>query len=188
MAPFGSVIPVLGLNLGFLGQVSRLGERSISAKQANVNNALNIAFGDGVVVLKDSTGGTLRNIADFITQGGTFTAALFAGVSNREVKTNLQYPITPGNGPINYYAPGEMAEHITLGSVTVACLVGTPQAEGTVYVRTVLNGAFPAGVVGGFEAAADGSNTVALTNVVFKTGVLDANNMAEITMLTRQAA
>jgi hypothetical protein len=163
MAPFGSVIPVLGVNLGFLGQISRGagGDRFIVAKQANVNNQLNIFFGDAVVVLPDSTGGTLRSVADFIGQGGAFTAELFAGVANREVKTNLQYPITPGNGPINYYAPGEMAEHGVRGSATVAINVGQPVCEAPVFIRTVANGSIAAGKVGGFEAAADGSTTAA---------------------------
>ena len=101
----------------------------------------------------------------------------------------LSYPYTPGPAGIGYYAPGQMAEHIERGSVTVKINVPTGiTSQGPVFIRTVLNGAIPAGLVGGFEAQADGSNTVELTNVVFRTGAIDPNNVAEITILNRVAA
>ena len=37
--PFGSVIPVTGLNVGFPGQVSRTGDLVIAARQAYSSNA-----------------------------------------------------------------------------------------------------------------------------------------------------
>lgn len=189
---FGAVIPVTGLNVGFPGQPSRTGDLVIASRQANSSNAHAISFGAAVVLIGDSAGGTWRSAADFIAQGGTFTAASFAGVAIREVKTNLAYISLEQNGSnapiVGSYVAGEMAEALERGSITVVINVGTPQAGGIVYVRKTANGAIPAGIVGGFEAAADGSNTVALNNVVFRTGVLDANNVAEITLLTRQSA
>jgi len=187
---FGSTIPVIGLNIGFVGQISRTGGNPvIAARQANVSNLINISFGDPVVLIADSTGGTLRNVADFIGQGGTFTADKFAGIAVREVKTQLGYPYSVNSAPpIGYYAAGDMCEALEEGSITVQVNVGTPTSGSPVYVRVALNGGIPAGLVGDLEAAADGANTVVLTNVVFRTGVLDANNVAEITLLTRQAA
>lgn len=248
---FGAVIPVTGLNNGFLGQVSRTnsGEPCIVARLANSANVNNISFGDTVVLLPDSTGGTYRQFADFIANGGvtvfgtasthsnttldtltntaglrigqylfgagipagttitaitsagvvtlsqaaTATATLvniyvgmFAGIAGREVKTQLTYPITPGASLIGTYTPGQIAEvMVGRGSIVVQVNVGTPISNGQVYMRVALNGGIPAGLVGDIEAAPDGVNTVALDNTVFKTGVLDANNLAEITILKR---
>lgn len=248
---FGAVIPVTGLNNGFLGQVSRTnsGEPCIVARLANAANINKISFGDSVVLLPDSAGGTYRQMADFVANGGavafgtasthtnttldtlsnaaglapgmfvfgagipagtyiisissagaatlsqatTASATLvsiyvgvFAGIAGREVKTQLTYPITPGSSLIGSYAPGEMTEvMVGRGSIIVAINAGTPISNGQVYMRVALNGAIPAGLVGDLEAAPDGVNTVALTGVVFKTGVLDANNLAEITFLNR---
>lgn len=63
------------------------------------------------------------------------------------------------------------------GFQSVICTVGTPVREGTVYVRTV---AASGKLVGDFEATADGSNSVALTNVRWATNGKDASNNAEI--------
>ena len=198
MGSFGAVIPVTGLNIGFVGEVSRTADPPvIAARQASPSNLLNIMFGDPVVLLGDATGGLWQSVADFIIgagtpsapSGGAFTASLFAGVAVREVKTQLGYPITPGAASIGFYRPGEMTEALERGSMTVLFHVTTGAISGgPVYVRILLNGAIPAGVIGGFESQADGSNTVLLTNVVFRTGVVDANNVAEITVLNRVAA
>lgn len=190
MAPFGQVVPVTGPLNGFPGKVTRLGERVIAARQVLSTTTNPIPFGTGVVIVPDSTGGTYQSIADFIAGSGTFTAGKFAGVAIAEVETtgpytSYQQPSSPLTGS---YLQGLMAEVLERGSIAVQINVGTPQSQGTVYVRTELNGGIPAGIVGDFEAAADGSNTVALVGVVFRTGVLDANNIAEITMLERQAA
>jgi hypothetical protein len=61
--------------------------------------------------------------------------------------------------------------------------VGTPTAGSPVYVRISANGGNT--IVGGFEAAADGAHTVLLTNAKFFTGVIDSNNVAEISILSR---
>lgn len=188
MGSFGGTIPVTGLNSGFPGSMSRLGERVIASRPVFATSTLNLFFGAPAVI--DTATDTYRSVADFIAGGGTFTAALFAGVANREVKTDLNFISLGNTGAIstNYYLPNEMAEVIERGSLTVPINNGTPVSQGTVYVRIALNGAIPAGVVGGFEAVADGANTVALTNVVFRTGVLDAVGMGEITIKVRVAA
>ena len=190
MAPFTQVLPVIGMNNGFVGSFTRTGERVIAARPVLASTPTPIYFGDSVVIVPDSSGGTYQSVRDFISGGGTMTAARFAGVSHREVKTQVIFPVTPGVQMTGQYIPGELAEVGERGSMLVACNVGSPQTQGAVYLRIALNGAIPAGVVGGFEAAADGANTVNLgpLGVVWRTGVVDANGLAEITMLNRVAA
>jgi hypothetical protein len=106
------------------------------------------------------------------------------------VKTFLTYSTlgTVQTPQIGIYAPGQIAEVLERGSITIKINNGTPVSQNPVYVRTVVNAGIPAGVVGGLEAVADGTNTVVVPNVVFKTGVLDANGVAEVTILSRAAA
>lgn len=63
------------------------------------------------------------------------------------------------------------------GWMTVKCNAGTPAQGGTVYVR--IAAASGAKVIGGLEAVADSTNTVALTGVKF-TNAGDANGNVEI--------
>ena len=73
--PFGAVIPVTGLNIGFVGEVSRTADPPvIAAHQASATNLLNILFGGPVVLLGDATGGTWQSVADFIIGAGTPSA------------------------------------------------------------------------------------------------------------------
>jgi hypothetical protein len=50
-------------------------------------------------------------------------------------------------------------------------------------MRVAANASYPNAVVGGFEAAADSTNSVKLTNVKWK-GAADANGVAELRILT----
>lgn len=192
MAPFGKVLPVIGLNNGFPGQVSRTGERVIAARQVLSTTPSAVNFGDTMVLVPDAAGGTYQTVADFIAGSGTMTAALFAGIAVREVKTAVTYPYTPGQPSVSKYLPGEIAEVLERGSIVVPITVGASSAVagGPVYLRIALNGSIPAGVVGDLEGAADGSNTISLASVgvVFRTGVVDANGNAEITLKNRVAA
>lgn len=190
MSSFGGVIPVTGLNLGFLGNVSRLGERVIAARQVLSTTPNAIKFGDPVIIVPDSTGGTYQNVADLIAGAGSFTAAKFAGIAVRNVRTQLVYQTltTVATPFVGQYNPGEIAEVLERGSTTIKINNGTPVSQAPVFVRIALNGGIPAGVVGGLEAVADGANTIQLTGVVFRTGVLDANGVAEVTLLSRVAA
>ncbi len=194
MGAFGATIPVTTLNNGFLGAATRLGKRTITARQvcttAQYASATGPNFGDPCVIVATSGGGdTLWSVKDYIGHGGTFTAELFAGTAYREVKTNLAYVAleTIGGAQIGNYAPGSMAELMEEGSTAVKVNVTTGIAsQGPVYVRVSANGANT--IVGGFEAASDTTYTVLLTGVVWRTGVVDANGCAEITMLNRVAA
>jgi hypothetical protein len=260
MGSFGVSLPVIALNNGFLGAVSRIGKRTITARQVLSTSATGIKFGDPVVIIPNNAGGgdTIMSVADYIAAGNAFGSSNFAGVGVREVKTQLSYSslATIPATLVGIYVPGEIAEMLEEGSICVAINNGTPKSQGAVFVRVSLDAAISAGVVGGFEAVTDPnpvsttmgttsgsaaitvasatgitvgsiatgtgiptgasvisvvgttvtlsanatataasgvavtfSHTVQLpSNVVFRTGNLDSNNVAEITLLNRQAA
>ena len=75
---------------------------------------------------------------------------------------------------------------MTRGNCVVRCNRGTPAAGSAVYVRITDNsGTYPGTFVGGFEAEADGANTIQVPNIEWTTGVMDENNIAEVTVKTR---
>lgn len=137
--------------------------RPVKAATADIN------FGDAVVL--DSTG-------TWVKFGATNVAADFAGVAIREVKQAQTYPATGFA-----YKAGQAADVLQRGSISVVVNVGTPTAGGAVYIRVAANGGNT--IIGGFEAAADGANTVTLTGVKWAGGK-DANNVAELVILDRQ--
>ena len=145
--PFGKVIPVTGLNLGFPGNQTRTnaGEAVISARLANLNNLVNIAFGESVYVIPDSTGGTVRSVVEAIAAlilagAGVLTSAILSGVAVKEVKTTLGYPISPTSQESAYYIAGQMVDSMQRGSILVFFDgVGTPVATGPAYLRVAYN-------------------------------------------------
>lgn len=166
--------------VGFPGSFARNGDCVIAARTVLATDSAGPDFGAPVVLNSDNT---ISDVAVFIAGGGTLAMATnFLGVAAREVKTAQTYYPT---ATIDEYLPGMPADVIERGSVCVICKVGTPTAGGVVYIRNTLNGAIPAGVVGGFEASADGGNTTEITNARWSTGKMDANGVAEITLLTR---
>ena len=72
------------------------------------------------------------------------------------------------------------------GQCTVKCKRGTPKAGDPVYVRIKPNVAYQDSLVGDFEAADDADNVIAVSNIEWTTGILDANKVAEVTVKTRQ--
>jgi hypothetical protein len=191
-----STIPYTGMNQGFVGSYSRNGDCIIMARQVVPADADPILFGDAVFLINTinaTTGGAYSSTQSLITggvitpvMGGAGTNGSFAGVAVREVKTNLTYPTT--NPPLGNYAQGTWADVLERGSIIVQCNYGTPAPGGIVYLRTALNGAIPAGVIGGFEATADGGNSFQITNAEWTTGIKDSNNNCEITMRIRNSA
>lgn len=184
--PFGAVLPVTGLLLGYPGHVTRGGgaPQNISSKQVLTTTANPIQFGQAVVI--NTATNSYQSVADFINGGGTFTAALFAGIAVEEVKTSGSFPSTPGVSVVGSYPQGDYADVLNFGSIIVPVNNGTPASQGTVYVRVSANGANT--IIGGIEATSDTTHTVALTGVVFTTGSMDSSNSAEITLLNRVAA
>lgn len=156
---FGQVIPVTGPNLGFAGQVSRLGERVVPAREfVPYNSALNLNFGDPAVIIPNAQGGYYTSVADFVANATAnigLVASAFAGAAVREVQTQLAYPygagIVPGTQQLGYYAPGQIAEVLERGNITIPLSVGSPNAESQLYTRVVANAAVTAGVIGDWE-------------------------------------
>lgn len=159
----------IGLNIGYPGDFARNGDCLIDNRGVKKEDTTPINFGDPVVLNSDNT---------YSKFGASNTPAQFAGVAVREVKQTADY-----YSPAGSYLPGQPADVIKRGSVDVVCNVGNPTAGGAVYIRTAANASIPTGFVGGFEAAADGTNTIQLTNVQWKTGNMDANKVAEIQIL-----
>lgn len=164
-------------NLGYVGTVSRsvdtiITPRTIKSVVTNgVETEPSILFGEPVKINEDNT---------YSRFGADGTVANFAGIAVREVKQATDYFAAAGS-----YLPGSVMDVLQRGSMTVKCNVGTPTASGKVYIRIVKNDSIPAGVVGQFEAAADDTNTLEITNLRWKTGKIDSNKIAEITILTR---
>ena len=189
MANFGQTVPITGPLTGFPGKPSRFGKRTVASRQVLSTTPNPIVFGAPVVMVPDSLGGTYQSVADFILGGGTFTAGLFAGVAFAEVNAGLVLNPVPGSLQIGSYAPGDICDVMEEGSLTIQLLnPGTPVAGGPVYVRKLLNGSVPAGLVGDIEGASDTTNSILIPGVVFRTGVVDTNGVAEITILNRVAA
>lgn len=153
------------LQHGYAGSYSRQPDTIIDTHPA----AGAIAFGAGVVY---GTGGAVRTAAT------GDTAAAFVGVAVREVKSALNYL----NQNAGSYAQYDAVPVIKRGCVNVICQNGTPAVDGDVYLRITANVSKPNCPVGGFEAAADSTNSVKLTNVKWK-GAADANGVAEIRIL-----
>lgn len=153
---------------GMAGSYARQPDMIINTKplggEANVNFGLALVYDENKKVVLPATGAT---------------AAQFVGISAREVKTSLNY-LTQGVGQ---YAPGDAVPVFQRGSINVFCQNGTAAVGAPVYMRVTYNATYPNAVVGGFEAAADSTNSVQLTNAQWA-GAADANGVAELRLLT----
>lgn len=159
----------IGLTMpnGFPGSYTRQPDMIVDSHP--LGGTANVAFGTPLVY----SGG---KVAAFGADG---TAAAFVGVAAREIKSALSY-LNQNSGE---FAPGEAVPVFKRGCINVKCNAGTPALNGNVYVRIAANASIPAGVVGGFEAAADSTNTVQLTNCRWH-GAADGNGVAEIRILS----
>lgn len=170
------------LNLGFPGSYSRNGDCIIATRLVKSTDINNINFGDAVFLNGDSAGGTYSGIAQL---AGAATFAAFAGIAVREVKSNETFLPVPTLG---FYAPNAPADVLERGATIVPYHAfganPAPVAGGPVFLRIALNGAGTA--IGQYESAADGGNTIAITNAKWTTGVLDGNSNIELTLLSRQ--
>lgn len=161
---------VIGINMmnGYAGTVARTADSIIQNRTAKVN----LAFGVPVVLTTDNK---------YDATGATTTAANVAGITVREVvQANTYDPQSNSD-----YLAGKPCDVLVRGQITVKCQRGTPTAGGTVYLRTKANTAYASAVVGGLEASDDTGNVVALTNMEWTTGEMDSNNIAELTIKTR---
>lgn len=170
---------VLNYTLGY----GYAGEPSHTPDNINATHPVALTETDGIVFGAACVQNTDGSIANF---GATNVAADFAGVAVRVVKTPVSYP----DQNLGKYLAGEIMTLCERGAITIQLNEGfntDPVIGGTVYVRVALNTTdYPDAIIGGFETTADSTNTVALTNAVFSS-TADANGVAEITILTRQA-
>ncbi len=157
---------------GFAGSYARQPDMIVNTHPAG--GAAQIAFG---APLQYGDNGVV------VPMGAASTAARFVGVAAREIKSALSYLAQD----VGAYAPGEAVPVFMRGSINVLCQNGMPALGGAVYVRVADNESIPTATVGGFEAAADGSNTVKLTNCQWA-GAADANGIAELRILTMNNA
>ncbi len=164
----------ISMNYGFPGSYARTPDDIVTHRQLKKGSDA-IPFGACLMANGDNT---------YSPVDATFTAAKFGGVALRVVKQAVSY----AQQEQTCYNALDMVNALNRGAVVVNCNNGTPTAGGAVYVRIKENASVVGGVVGGFEAAADGENSVLLTNVQWTNGYVDANGVAEITILTRANA
>jgi len=166
----------LSMGFGFAGGYSRTPDSIITAKPLASNSA-NVPFGRAVALKTDNTYASGSTV--------TLTTANFAGVAVAEVKQLNTYLVGQDQSQAGYYAANEMTDVIQRGIVSVQVVHGTPTAGGAVYVRKVLNGAFPDEAIGDFRADADSTNTIDVSAVcTWNTGLVDPNGIAELKIKT----
>lgn len=155
------------MNHGYAGSYARQPDSVIDTHPltgAAVTFGLGVVYGDG---------------NDVTLPGDSAAATDFLGVAVREVKSATNYL----DQSVGTYVQGDAVPVMKRGCVNVICQKGTPAPNGDVYLRVKANDSYPNAVVGGFEAEADSTNTVALANCKWKGGA-DANNVAEIRIMT----
>ena len=153
---------------GMAGSYARQPDMIINTKPAGGETPINF----GLALVYDSN----KNV---VLPATGATADQFIGIAAREINTALNYlEQTPGQ-----YAPGDAVPVFQRGSINVKCQNGTAAVGAPVYMRITYNGTYPNAVVGGFEAAADSTNSVQLTNAQWA-GPADANGIAELRLLT----
>lgn len=157
---------------GYAGSYSRQPDMVVDTHP--LEGDATVRFGQALVY------GTAGAVLPF---GASNTAAQFVGVAAREIKSATDY-WAQNEGS---YRPGEAVPVLKRGRINVICQQGTPVIGGKVYVRVKANATYPNAVIGGFEAAADASNTVELANVQWR-GDSDANGVAELAILTMNHA
>ena len=155
---------------GFAGSYARQPDMIVNTRPAGAE----IPFG---AALKYGENGAVAPM------GAGSAGADFIGVAAREIKSALNY-LDQNTGS---YARNEAVSVFQRGAVNVLCQRGKPKLGGAVYIRVAESASYPGAAVGGFEAEADASNTVALTGCQWA-GEADANGVAELRILTMQSA
>lgn len=158
------------MGMGYPGGQSRQADAIIQNRIADGT----IKFGHAV---KLTSAGKWKEVAT----GDAATAVM--GVAVREVVQANTFD--PQSNPD--YVDMAPCDVMTRGNCIVKCQRGTPTPGAAVYVRITANASYATAEVGGFEASADSTNTVQVTNMVWTTGVVDANGNCEISILTRRS-
>lgn len=163
----GKTIGIM-MNVGYAGTQSRTADAIIQNRIADGA----ISFGQAVV---------LTNENKWKLVGAGTTAEMVAGIAVREVVQANTF--NPQSNPD--YLDKVPCDVMVRGNCTVHCQRGTPVSGTAVYVRIAANETYPDAIIGGFEASADGANTVQVPNIEWTTGVMDTNNITEVTVKTR---
>lgn len=177
MANSGFFVIGKTLSLGYPGTVSRLADAIIENRPVDASATNGINFGAPVVL--NAANNTYEPF------GASNTASQFAGIAVREVVQGTNYLNSYSTGN---YAAQHPCDVIQRGSVTVTCTEGTPTAGGAVYVVTTAGSVSPVGAFTATATPAGSGVAVELTGVQWKTGAMDANNTAELTILSRPTA
>lgn len=153
----------IGLNMshGFSGSYARQPDMIVNT--APLGGTGSIPFGTPLVRGENGV---------VLPMGTGNTGNQFIGVAGREVKSPAEF----FNQNAGQYAPEEPVSVFQRGCINVKCQKGSPSIDGTVYIRVTASGNY---VVGGFEAEADGANTVALPNAQWN-GPADNHGVAEL--------
>ena len=153
----------IGLNMshGFAGSYARQPDMIVNT--APLGGTEIIPFGTPLVRGENGV---------VLPMGTGNTGNQFIGVAGREVKSPAEF----FNQNVGQYAPEEPVSVFQRGCINVKCQKGSPAIDGTVYVRVTASGDY---LAGGFEAEADGTNTVALSNAQWN-GPADNHGVAEL--------
>lgn len=160
----------MGLNPQVIGKEMSHGFSGSYARQPDM--IVNTAPLGGTEIIPFGTPLVRGENGAVLPMGTGSTGNQFIGVAGREVKSPAEF----FNQNVGQYAPEEPVSVFQRGCINVKCQKGSPAIDGTVYVRVAASGNY---VVGGFEAEADGTNTVALVNAQWN-GPADNNGVAEL--------
>lgn len=163
-----SVIPVTGALEQPVGAISQTDFPLISPRLVRTTDTLNINFGDPFVLNPTNDYSSVaqyilsNSAAAFVNLMQNLQPIYALGIAKDTVEANAYYPLVGGTSmPAGAYVPGMICNGLSRGTINVAINNGTPVgANAPVYVRTILNGSIPNGVVGGFEAVVDGVTPV----------------------------
>lgn len=161
-----------GLNHGFAGSYARQPDMVI-ATRPSTETANPIVFG----AVLEADGNGVKNAT------AALTAATFAGIAAREVKSAWNYADQNSGGA---YLPKEPVSVFQRGSIAVLCANGSPALGGNVYVATEDN-AWAGAKIGQLSAAEVTSKTVKLPNCQWG-GTADSSKVVELVLLTRSHA
>lgn len=159
----------IGLTLGngFAGSYARQPDIIINTR-CNADTS-DITFGRAVVI--DSLSGGVKLPAT------DTTAAAFAGIATQQVQSAVTS--FPGADNAGVYKPDAPVPVLQRGRINVICSNGTAKRYGKVYLRVV---EADNKHIGDLEAAADGSNSVELTNCQWGS-TADSSGCAELVIL-----
>ena len=150
------------MNFGWAGKVARDADVIIDSRIVSSSSAA-INFGAPVYLNTDNTVRAMKVDDD--------SAAMLAGVAVSGVRQSINYVDQSAN-----YQPGTQCDILTRGVVMVALPASyttTPTAGAKVYLKAATG-----------EFTPDATSNID-TGYKFTTGLVDANHMAEITILTK---